>query len=255
MQHHDQTRRLYTATALIYAAVFAYTLLRWDSIPDPVAVHIGVGGEVDGIAPKTFLSTTAVVLIGAAISLGTALIMPAANLARATNPETTNPETKTTNPQLPFSETAAQRAELLIDKTQLFVAQLLLGTALLLSLVHLRLVFPDVPVPFPVFIAAMLAYIAWAIWSSIRLHRQAKQDHERIQKDAEEQQRITALSMKAGAGIYSEPNDPMAVTVLPSEPGRLQFNSAHPAGKRQLIRSGIGIVGAIAIPIIIGFSI
>ncbi len=249
MQHHDQTRRLYIATALIYAAMFAYTLLRWDSIPDPVSVHIGVGGEVDGIAPKTFLSTMAVVLIGAAISLGTALIMPAANLTRATNPDTQ------ITPQLPFSETAAQRAELLIDKTQLFVAQLILGTALLLSLVHLRLVFPDVPVPFPVFIAAMLAYIAWAIWSSIRLHRQAKQDHERIQEDAEEQQRITALSMKAGAGIYSEPSDPMAVAVLPSEPGKLQFNSAHPAGKRQLIRSGIGIVGAIAIPIVIGFAV
>mgnify|MGYP002653453221 CR=1 FL=1 len=38
--------RRYAVAVLIYAAGFAYILLRWDAIPDPVPVHIGPTGEV-----------------------------------------------------------------------------------------------------------------------------------------------------------------------------------------------------------------
>lgn len=241
---------MYAATAAVYLVMFAYTLLRWDSIPDPVAMHMGPGGEVDSAAPKTLLSAMAVLWIGAAISIGVALIVPSTRLARATR-ETD----RTTTQTIPFSETAAARAELLIGKTQHFIAELLVATALIMALVQLVMVFPDPALPFGVFVAATIAYCAWAIWRSITLTRQAKQDIENLKPDAQELRRVETLRMKAGAGMYSEPADPMAVTVLPSEPGKLQFNTAHPAGKRLLTRIGIGVALTIAAPLIIGFSI
>ena len=57
--------------------------------------------------------------------------------------------------------------------------------------------------------------------------------------------------MVSGLGTYSEPKDPMPACVLPSDPSRIQLNSAHPAGKRALQRVATGVVGSIAAPIAI----
>lgn len=253
-----QTRSIYAATVAVYLVVLAYTLLRWETIPDPVPMHIGFDGEVDNWVPKTFLGVTSVLWIGVAISLCIALIVPGPALARATSatgPTDATDPTDATNTAIPFSETAAQRAEMLIMQTRRFIAEVLLFTALLLTLVQLLLVFPDVRVPYWVFIVAFVAYLAWAIWRQVKFNRRAKQDRERLQPDAQELQRIDALTRKAGAGFYSEPNDPMAVVVLPSEPGKLQLNSAHPAGKRQFTRIAVGAVAIMAVPIFIAIVV
>lgn len=253
-----QTRSIYAATVAVYLVVLAYTLLRWAAIPDPVPMHIGFDGEVDNWVPKTFLGVTSVLWIGMAISLCIALIVPGPALARATSatdPTAATGPTDATSTAIPFSETAAQRAEMLIMQTRRFIAEVLLFTALLLTLVYLLLVFPDVRVPYWVFIVAFVAYLAWAIWRQVKFNRRAKQDRERLQPDAQELQRIDALTRNAGAGFYSEPNDPMAVAVLPSEPGKLQLNSAHPAGKRQFTRIAVGAVAIMAVPIFIAIVV
>lgn len=97
-----RARTLYTATAIIYIAVLAYVLLRWDAIPDPVPMHIGPSGEVDNWAPKTLLSVAAVTLIGIVVSVGVALTLPSISVARIGYDQPTAGE-------LPFSETAARR--------------------------------------------------------------------------------------------------------------------------------------------------
>ena len=76
-----------------------------------------------------------------------------------------------------------------------------------------------------------------------RLHRTAKESFARIEPDQEERIRIERLGTKAGMGVYSAPEDPMAVAVLPAEPGKLQINTAHPAGKRALTRIALSLVG------------
>lgn len=246
-----QTRRLYLATIGVYVVMFAYTLLRWDSIPDPVPMHVGVSGEVDNWVPKTFLSVTGVLWIGAAVSAAVALLVPRSSLARATRPNAAD----TNADALPFSETAARRAELLTARAQHFAAELLLFTALLLALLHSMLVLPDSALPMWTTGVITMAYAVWAVWRSIRFHRDATNDSGQLQPDAEELERLDALKHKAGAGVYSEPRDPMAVAVLPSEPGKLQINSAHPAGRKQLTRIAVGTVAAIAAPIAIGVAI
>lgn len=249
--HGNRAARLYAATAAIYLAMFAYTLLKWDSIPDPVPMHVGVSGEVDNWAPKTFLSVTGVLWIGAAVSAAVALLVPRSSLARATRPNAAD----TNADALPFSETAARRAELLIGETHRFAAELLLFTAVVMALVQLILVIPDVHVPMWAFGIALALYTAWAIWRSAQFNRQAKRDLGALEPDAQEQTRIAALKHKAGAGVYSEPRDPMAVAVLPSEPVKLQINSAHPEGRRQLTRIATGIVATIALPLIVVVAI
>lgn len=249
-----QTRCLYLATIGVYVVMFAYTLLKWDSIPDPVPMHVGVSGEVDNWAPKTFLSVTGVLWIGAAVSAAVALLVPRSSLARATRPNAADTNAADTNADaLPFSETAARRAELLIGRTHRFVAELLLFTAVVMALGQLMLAIPDVRVPMWAFGIALALYTAWAIRRSVQFNRQAKLDLGAL--DAQEQTRIEALKHKAGAGVYSEPRDPMAVAVLPSEPGKLQINSAHPEGRRQLTRIATGIVATIAVPLIVVVAI
>lgn len=244
-----QTRRLYLATIGVYVVMFAYTLFKWDSIPDPVPMHVGVSGEVDNWAPKTFLSVTGVLWIGAAVSAAVALLVPRSSLARATRPNAAD----TNADALPFSETAARRAELLIGETHRFAAELLLLTAVVMALGQLMLAIPDVRVPMWAFGIALALCTAWAVRRSVQFNRQAKRDIGAL--DAQEQTRIEALKHKAGAGVYSEPRDPMAVAVLPSEPGKLQINSAHPEGRRQLTRIATGIVATIAVPLIVVVAI
>lgn len=245
------TRRLFLATAAVYVATIAYTLLMWDAIPDTVTTHVGVNGVADGFAPKTVLATLVVPLIGVAVSVGTAIMVPPPSLARANSPA----NNQTTNETLPFSQTATLRAELLTTKTQRMVAELLLFTSVVLSLAHLSTVFERPRVPFWVFIAALGLYLVWAVWRSVSLNRDTKADMERLQPDDAEQERIEVLKYKAGLGVYNEPRDPMAVTVLSSEPSKLQINSAHPAGKRQLAMMGVGLFLGVAGPLIIGFSV
>lgn len=249
------TRRLFLATAAVYVATIAYTLLMWDAIPDTVTTHVGVNGVADGFAPKTVLATLVVPLIGIAVSVGTAIMVPPPSLARANSRANSPANNQTTNETLPFSQTATLRAELLTTKTQRMVAELLLFTSVVLSLAHLSMVFERPRVPFWVFIAALGLYLVWAVWRSVSLNRETKADMERLQPDEAEQERIDVLKYKAGLGVYNEPRDPMAVAVLPSEPSKLQINSAHPAGKRQLIMMGIGLFLGVAGPLVIGFSV
>lgn len=231
-----RAKPLYTAAAIIYIAVLAYVFLRWDAIPDPVPMHIGPSGEVDSWAPKNWLSVTAVTLIGLVLTAGVAATLPSKSLARAGDDQPAGGE-------LPFSETAAKRAEWLLEKSNLMLAQVVLGTAVLLAVAQIMRIFPDAPISSWSFLILLGAFMVFTLVLAWRLHRTAKESFTRIEPDQAEQIRIERLGTKAGMGMYSAPKDPMAVAVLPGEPSKLQINTAHPAGKRALTRIALSLAG------------
>ena len=236
--------RRYAAAALIYAAGFAYILLRWETIPDPVTVHIGPTGEADGFAPKTLLSTTAGMIIGIVVSVVMPLFLPPRSLARRT-------VDVPAEDALPFSETVARRVEKLCDATADLVSKMILALAAVLTVTNISMVVPDVAIPFWLDIALWAGFIIYVVVIGMRVT--SKKDG--TEPDAEEQSRNERLRYQGGMGTYSAPNDPMVAAVLPSNPGKIAVNTAHAPGKRYVRRVVVGIaltlVMCVALPFVV----
>ena len=154
--------RRYVFAALIYAAGFAYILLRWNAIPDPVTVHIGPTGEVDGFAPKTLLSTTALIIIGIVVSAVMPLLLPPRAFARRT-------VDVPAEDALPYSETAARRVEKLCDASADVISKMVLAMAALFAVMNISMVVPDVAIPFWLEIALWLGFIVYVVVIGIRV--------------------------------------------------------------------------------------
>ena len=232
--------RRYGLAALIYAAGFAYVLLRWDAIPDPVTVHVGPTGEADSFAPKTLLSTTLPMIIGIAVTLMMPLFLPPRSLAR-------NTVDVPAEDALPVSETAARRVEKLCDASADVVSKIILSLAALLTVTNIGMVVPDVAIPFWLGIALLIGFTVYVVVIAVRM-TSAKDG---IEPDADEQARNAQLRYQGGMGTYTAPNDPMAVAVLPSNPGKIAVNTAHAPGKQYLRRVVVGVVVIVAVPMAI----
>lgn len=232
--------RRYGLAALIYAAGFAYILLRWDAIPDPVPIHVGPTGEADGFAPKTLLTTTLPMIIGIAVTLMMPLFLPPRSLAR-------NTVDVSGDGALPFSETVARRVEKLCDASADVVSKIILSLAALLTVTNIGMVVPDVAIPFWLGIALLIGFTVYVVVVALRMTN-AKDG---IEPDADEQARNERLRYQGGMGTYSAPNDPMLAAVLPSNPGKIAVNTAHAPGKRYLRRVIVGVVVIVAVPMAI----
>ncbi|WCZ34795.1 MULTISPECIES: DUF1648 domain-containing protein [Corynebacterium] len=235
--------RRYGLAALIYATGFAYVLLRWDAIPDPVPVHVGPTGEADGFAPKTLLSTTLPMIIGIAVTLMMPLFLPPRSLAR-------NTVDVPAEDALPYSETAARRVEKLCDASADVVSKIILSLAALLTVTNIGMVVPDVAIPFWLGIALLIGFTVYVVVVALRMTN-AKDG---IEPDADEQARNERLRYQGGMGTYSAPNDPMLAAVLPSNPGKIAVNTAHAPGKQYLRRVVVGVVVIVAVPMAIGVA-
>lgn len=222
--------RRYGLAALIYAAGFAYILLRWDAIPDPVPIHIGPTGEADGFAPKTLLSTTLLMIVGVVSSAVMPLFLPPRSLARHT-------VDVPADGALPFSETVARRVEKLCDASAVIVSKIVLAMAALFAVMNIAMVVPDVSLPFWLEIALWIGFTVYVVVIAVRM-TSAKDG---IEPDAEEQSRNEQLRYQGGMGTYSAPNDPMVAAALPSNPGKIAVNTAHAPGKRYVRRVVVGI--------------
>ena len=222
--------RRYALAALIYAAGFAYILLRWDAIPDPVPIHIGPTGEADGFAPKTLLSTTLLMIVGVVLSAVMPLFLPPRSLARRT-------VEVPAEDALPFSETAARRVEKLCDASADVVSKIVLAMAALFAVMNISMVVPDVKLQFWLEIALWAGFIIYVVVIGMRV----ASGKDGIEPDAEEQARNERLRYQGGMGTYSAPNDPMVAAVLPSNPGKIAVNTAHAPGKRYVRRVVVGI--------------
>lgn len=236
--------RRYAATGLIYAAGFAYILLRWDAIPDPVPIHIGPTGEADGFAPKTLLSTTLVMIIGVVLSAVMPLFLPPGSLARHT-------VEVPTEGALPFSETAARRVEKLCDASADVVSKVLLAMAALFAVMNIAMVVPDVSLPFWLEIVLWIGFIVYVVAIGMRVS--SKKDG--IEPDADEQARNEQLRYQGGMGTYSAPNDPMLAAVLPSNQGKIAVNTAHAPGKRYVRRVVVGIALIPTVCVALSFAV
>ena len=235
--------RRYGLAALIYAAGFAYVLLRWDAIPDPVPVHVGPTGEADSFAPKTLLSATLLMIVGVVLSAVMPLFLPPRSLAR-------NTVDVPAEDALPYSETAARRVEKLCDASADVVSKIILSLAALLTVTNIGMVVPDVAIPFWLGIALLIGFTVYVVVVALRMTN-AKDG---IEPDADEQARNERLRYQGGMGTYSAPNDPMLAAVLPSNPGKIAVNTAHAPGKQYLRRVVVGVVVIVAVPMAIGVA-
>ncbi|OAA17833.1 hypothetical protein CAFEA_07000 [Corynebacterium afermentans subsp. afermentans] len=228
--------RRYGLAALIYATGFAYVLLRWDAIPDPVPIHVGPTGEADGFAPKTLFSATAPMIIGIVVSVVMPLLLPPRTFARRT-------VDVPAEGALPFSETAARRVEKLCGASADVISKMILAMAALFAVMNISMVVPDVKLPFWLEIVLWIGFTVYVVVIAVRM-TSAKDG---IEPDAEEQVRNENLRYQGGMGTYSAPNDPMAVAVLPSNPGKIAVNTAHAPGKQYLRRVVVSVVVLVAV--------
>lgn len=235
-------RRFLLISVGIYLATFAYLLLRWDSIPEPVPIHIGPSG-VDAWADKTWLSVGGALWIGLAISAMMAACALPADVAtrRREVPEAD---------ALPYSETAAQRVTALLNKTNDFLGHMAVGTALVLASAQLMMCFPRL-MPTPLWIAGIVVYCMYAIAASIRIMGKSGSSWEQLPPDEQEQKRVERLKLKASMGFYKEPLDQMPVSIMPAEPGKIQINTAHPVGKRLMRRIMWAIVACLIVIVVL----
>ena len=228
--------RRYGLAALIYATGFAYVLLRWDAIPDPVPIHVGPTGEADSFAPKTLLSTTLPMIIGIAVTLMMPLFLPPRSLAR-------NTVDVPAEDALPYSETAARRVEKLCDASADVISKIILAMAALFAVMNISMVVPDVKLPFWLEIVLWIGFTVYVVVIAVRM-TSAKDG---IEPDAEEQVRNENLRYQGGMGTYTAPNDPMVAAVLPSNPGKIAVNTAHAPGKQYLRRVVVSVVVLVAV--------
>lgn len=232
-----QSRQYYAATIFVYLATLAYVLLRWDSIPDPIPVHFDAAGNPDGYTPKTFFGATALIWIGAVVSVAVALCVPSRSLVRRTA------DVPHTSP-VPFSEANAKRVELLTEKTATFVAQTIFGMAVCLCLSALS--------------STSLAPSGWllpAVWTAftigvvvlaVALTLNTSKQVQALPTDEDEQTRNEHFRYAAGMGVYSESQDPAPIAVFLSNPSKLQINTAHEHARRYLWRMGIALAASLA---------
>ena len=223
--------RRYGLAALIYAAGFAYVLLRWDAIPDPVTVHVGPTGEADGFSPKTLFSASLLMIVGVVLSAVMPLFLPPRSLARHT-------VEVPAEGALPVSETAARRVEKLCDASADVISKMILAMAALFVVMNISMVVPDVKLPFWLEIVLWIGFIVYVVVIAVRM-TSAKDG---IEPDAEEQVRNENLRYQGGMGTYTAPNDPMVAAVLPSNPGKIAVNTAHAPGKQYLRRVIVSVV-------------
>lgn len=231
-----QPRHYYAATAFFYLATLAYVLLRWDTVPDPIPVHFDGSGNADGYTPKSFLGATALVWIGAAVSVAIACCVPPRSLVRRTA------DVPHTSP-IPLSEANAKRAELLTDKTATFIAQTVLGMAVCMcvSVLSSTSLAPS----------GWLLPVAWAAFTigvvvlGVAFTVSASKQVQTLPTDEDEQTRNEHFRYAGGMGIYSEPQDPAPIAVFPSNPSKLQINTAHQHSRRYLWRMGIALAASI----------
>lgn len=234
--------RRYAAAALIYAAAFAYILLRWDAIPDPVPVHINAAGEADGFKPKTFINATVLLVIGIVMSLAMPLCVPPRSLARQT-------VDVPAADALPVSETAARRVEELCDASATVMSRIVLALAALFAILNISMMVPDVNLPFWLEIVLWVAFLVYVVAVALRISR----SNDGNAPDTEEETRNHQLRYAGGMGTYSAPNDPMVAAVLPSNPGKIAVNTAHAPGKRYLWRVAASIIAMAVTCIVLPF--
>lgn len=239
-----RTRQYYVATAVVCALTLMYMLLRWDSVPDPIPVHFDVSGNPDRFEPKSFFNATALVWIGVVFAIALPWCVPPISLARKT-------AQVPAESALPFSEATAQRAELLTQKTTTFIAQTVFAMTLCLCLSAVGTVIPDIPLSSFLLMAAWIAFTVFVMVQGVRLTLTSAKDVKAIPTDQDEQVRNEALRFAGGMGVYNEPADPMCMAVFPTNPSKLQINTAHEPGRRYLWRMGIVLGASIAFCVLI----
>lgn len=239
-----RSRQYYVATTVVCALTLVYLLLRWDSVPDPIPVHFDDSGTPDRFEPKSFLNATVLVWIGVVFAIALPLCVPPISLARKTMDVPAESA-------LPFSEATAQRAELLTGKTSTFIAQTVLTMTACVCLTTVCTVVPDIPFSGFLLVAAWVGFTLFIMIQGVRLTLTSAKAVKAIPTDHDEQVRNTALRFAGGMGVYKEPKDPMCMAVFPTNPSKLQINTAHEPGRRYLWRMGIALASSMAFCVLI----
>ncbi|MHC2546355.1 putative membrane protein [Corynebacterium hesseae] len=239
-----RSRQYYVATTVVCALTLVYLLLRWDSVPDPIPVHFDDSGTPDRFEPKSFLNATVLVWIGVVFAIALPLCVPPISLARKTMDVPAESA-------LPFSEATAQRAELLTGKTSTFIAQTVLTMTACVCLTTVCTVVPDIPFSGFLLVAAWIAFTVFIMIQGVRLTLTSAKAVKAIPTDDDEKVRNEALRFAGGMGVYNEPTDPMCMAVFPTNPSKLQINTAHEPGRRYLWRMGIALTASIAFCVLI----
>lgn len=226
------TKQIYALSVGIAVVMAAIIVGNYGAIPDQIPMQFDTGGNVNRSSPKNWLSATAPVWF----SLGLILVMCFSTPNPSIAYERADVPADDSGPQIPFSQTAADKAAELLRRTDRTVAWVTLAMAVSLFCIEMVTIFPRLNHLMPVAIAAGVIFVIASLVLAFRLVTTWPDHLKTMPTDEDEKTRLKHFKYGSGIGFYKEPRDPMAAMILPSNESKVQFNMAHRQARGWAIR-------------------
>ena len=222
------SRTIYGIAVAFALFSFALIVLNIDAVPDNIPAHVGPGGEVNRFVTTTLSSATFGVWYSMLLLITVAFAAPRPAMAHMRVLVTTE------DTDIPFSNTAADKASALLRITERSLAWLALATVVPMCLIQFTLTFPTyrgyLTAAIIVLIVSMIAAVGYTFVQISRWPNQLAA----MPTDDEERARQQYFGFGGGMGFYNESKDPMVTWVSPFNQSKVDLNWAHAPVKRYI---------------------
>ncbi|GAB3085882.1 DUF1648 domain-containing protein [Corynebacterium aquatimens] len=237
------TRKIYAIAVGVVLATLVFILVNYDQIPDPIPVHFDSDGNVNRTTPKNFFAATNGVwfALGLVAVFYTALPTPRMARIRMDVPADSD---------IPFSDTASDKAATLLAKTGKAMAWTALGAAVTLCLLEITTTIPAFSAWTPVAIALIIIGSILCVALFFRIAFTWSKELAEMPTDEAEKIRAKHFKYGSGMGFYKEPNDPMVMMLASGGEAKVDLNFAHAPVRRWALTMGVTLALFIAYSIV-----
>lgn len=233
-----QPRYMLLLLAIVFPVLAAVAVaLAYPSLPAEIPVHFNASGEPDRYSETSWPSVMMFPLITLLIAVllgATGLIQQA---ALKPQPVTAGPDEGV---PLPWSDSLYTRTHLLMGTTNRWMAWMIAGISLGMSMMALSTVLPEAQGWMPAATALTLVSAGVGVFAGLFLSIRAMGRAREIAADEQEVERRKLLKGKesfdkvhrAGGMVYSNPADPMLMVPSGIQEGNVNFNVAHAPARR-----------------------
>lgn len=221
------TRAIFITALLVSVAGFLFVVLQFDKVPADIPMQTDFDGNVNRTAPKSVKNATFGVWISALLTLLLWLAVPRPQLAQMKMPVTRTESSDNETDSIPFSQTAADKAERLLTRQQRAMAWLALAQAISTAVLQPTLSLPSYDKYNWISFVLFAVLTGAAMINLIRDLVQWQDVYASMATDEEEKRRNKHFRYGAAIGLYKEPADPMVMHISPFNQGKVDMNWAH----------------------------
>lgn len=243
------TRAIFITALLVSVAGFLFVVLQFDKIPADIPMQTDFDGNVNWSAPKSVKNATYGVWFSALMTLLLWLAVPRPQLAQMKMPVTSTESSDNETDSIPFSHTAADKAERLLTRQQRAMAWLALAQAISTAVLQPTLSLPSYDKYNRVSFVLFAVLTGAAVINLIRDLVQWQDVYATMATDEEEKRRNKHFRYGAAIGFYKEPADPMVMHISPFNHGKVDMNWAHRPIRMQIL----ALIAAIIIIVVTAF--